>query len=219
MRELAERDPAEAAAKLFDFAVLDPACGSAHFLVEVVEELADQIAELLGELALPRCARSWRALRARAGTRSASGVEDAALLKRLVLKRCVYGVDLSPMGAEIAKVSLWLATFVPGLSLAYLDHNVQVGNSLIGVARPEQVAPPGAEAARSCCSANSSTRPSPDAAREAASCARSRTARPTRSRPAARPTASCARRSRARDASSTCGRPSRSGWPARARRH
>ena len=37
------------------------------------------------------------------------------------------------MGAEIAKVSLWLASFVSGLSLAYLDRNVQVGNSLVGV--------------------------------------------------------------------------------------
>ena len=79
-------------------------------------------------------------LRAAAGEAYGADVEDAALLKRLVLKRCVYGVDLSPMGAEIAKVSLWLATFVPGLSLAYLDHNVRVGNSLIGVARPEEVA-------------------------------------------------------------------------------
>jgi hypothetical protein len=47
-----------------------------------------------------------------------SGIEDTALLKRLVLKRCVYGVDLSAMGVEIAKVSLWLGSFVPGLSLA-----------------------------------------------------------------------------------------------------
>lgn len=59
-------------------AVLDPACGSAHLLVEVVDELADKIAE-------------------------EGGIEDTALLKRLVLKRCVYGVDLSPMGAEIAR--------------------------------------------------------------------------------------------------------------------
>jgi hypothetical protein len=43
------------------------------------------------------------------------------------------------MGAEIAKVSLWLASFVPGLSLAFLDHNLRVGNSLIGVASPEQL--------------------------------------------------------------------------------
>lgn len=142
VRQLADRDPDAAAQKLFEFFVLDPACGSAHFLVEVVDELADRIAELLGEVALPALGDELESLRAAAGTSFGTVIEDGALLKRLVLKRCVYGVDLSPMGAEIAKVSLWLATFVPGLSLAYLDHNVQVGNSLVGVARPEDLAPP-----------------------------------------------------------------------------
>ncbi|MGH2951385.1 MAG: Eco57I restriction-modification methylase domain-containing protein, partial [Solirubrobacterales bacterium] len=141
VRELAERDPAAAAEKLFDFYVLDPACGSAHFLVEVVDELADRIAELLGEVSLPAVRDELESLRAAAGATFGAGIEDAALLKRLVLKRCVFGVDLSPMGAEIAKVSLWLSTFVPGLSLAYLDHNIRVGNSLIGVARPEALGP------------------------------------------------------------------------------
>ncbi len=138
VRELATRDPAAAAAQLFDFHVLDPACGSAHFLVEVVDELADKIATLLGEVALPAVREQLDALRARAAQFGA-GIEDTALLKRLVLKRCVYGVDLSAMGVEIAKVSLWLGSFVPGLSLAYLDFNVQRGNSLIGVTRPEEV--------------------------------------------------------------------------------
>lgn len=143
VRELAEDDPAAAAAKIFEFSVIDPACGSAHFLVEVVNELADQLATLLGDLALPALRKEVDSLRAAAGKALGIRVEDTALLKRLVLKRCVYGVDLSPMGAEIAKVSLWLGAFVPGLSLAYLDHNVRVGNSLIGVARPEAIAPPG----------------------------------------------------------------------------
>ena len=138
VRELATRDPPVAAAQLFDFHVLDPACGSAHFLVEVVDELADKIATLLGEVALPAVRDQLDALRARAAQFGA-GIEDTALLKRLVLKRCVYGVDLSAMGVEIAKVSLWLGSFVPGLSLAYLDFNVQRGNSLIGVTRPEEV--------------------------------------------------------------------------------
>ena len=138
VRELATRDPAAAAAQLFDFHVLDPACGSAHFLVEVVDELADKIATLLGEVALPAVREQLDALRAQAAQFGA-GIEDTALLKRLVLKRCVYGVDLSAMGVEIAKVSLWLGSFVPGLSLAYLDFNVQRGNSLIGVTRPEQI--------------------------------------------------------------------------------
>ena len=143
VRKLAESDPAAAAEKIFDFAVIDPACGSAHFLVEVVDELADQLATLLGDLALPGLKQELDALRATAGRALGIRVEDTALLKRLVLKRCVYGVDLSPMGAEIAKVSLWLGSFVPGLSLAYLNHNIPVGNSLIGVARPDSIAPPG----------------------------------------------------------------------------
>lgn len=143
VRDVARTDPAAAAERLFDFAVLDPACGSAHFLVEVVDELADKIAELLGEVALPAVRAQLDALRAKAASFGA-GIEDTALLKRLVLKHCVYGVDLSSMGVEIAKVSLWLGTFVPGLSLAYLDHNVQRGNSLIGVARVEDVTERGA---------------------------------------------------------------------------
>ena len=138
VRELAATDPGSAAEKLFDFHVLDPACGSAHFLVEVVDELADKIATLLGAVALPAVRDQLDALRAQAAQFGA-GIEDTALLKRLVLKRCIYGVDLSAMGVEIAKVSLWLGSFVPGLSLAYLDFNVQRGNSLIGVTRAEEV--------------------------------------------------------------------------------
>ena len=100
----------------------------------VVDELADQVARFLGELPLPAvAASSTTSARARARP-TAPPSRTSRCLRRLVLKRCVYGVDLSPMGAEIAKVSLWLASFVPGLSLSYLDHNIQVGNSLIGVA-------------------------------------------------------------------------------------
>jgi len=136
---LATTDPTAAAARLFDFHVLDPACGSAHFLVEVVDELADKVAALLGQVAMPAVRDELDRLRASAGATWGAGIEDTALLKRLILKRCVYGVDLSPMGAEIAKISLWLHSFVPGLSLAYLDHNVQRGNALIGVARPDAI--------------------------------------------------------------------------------
>lgn len=136
---LVREKPAQAARELFAFRVLDPACGSAHFLVAVVDELADRIARFLGEHPLPDVTQQLDDLRAGAGATYGIGVEDVALLRRLVLRRCVYGVDLAPMGAEIAKISLWLASFVPGLSLSYLDHNVRVGNSLIGVASVEQL--------------------------------------------------------------------------------
>jgi hypothetical protein len=136
---LLREQPDVAARRLFRFRVLDPACGSAHFLVAVVDELADEIARFLGEHPLRSVARELDDLRAGAGATYGIGIEDAQLLRRLVLRRCVYGVDLSPMGAEIAKISLWLASFVPGLSLSYLDHNVKVGNSLIGVASADQL--------------------------------------------------------------------------------
>jgi hypothetical protein len=131
--------PEDAARRLFRFRVLDPACGSAHFLVAVVDELADELARFLSEHPLRSVARELDDLRAGAGATYGIGVEDSQLLRRLVLRRCVYGVDLSPMGVEIAKISLWLASFVPGLSLSYLDHNVKVGNSLIGVAGADQL--------------------------------------------------------------------------------
>jgi hypothetical protein len=141
IRDLASTDPGSAAAGLLDFAVLDPACGSAHFLVVVVNELADRVVRFLGETPLPEVSAALDRLRAGAGKGEA--VDDVALLRRLVLKHCVFGVDLSPMGAEVATLSLWLASFVPGLSLAYLGRNVVVGNSLVGVLRPEALRPPG----------------------------------------------------------------------------
>ncbi len=141
VRRQINTDPEQAARDLFDFAVLDPACGSAHFLVQVTEELADQTVAFLAAHPLPAVREALDRLRE--STQMGSAVTDVALLRRLVLKHCVFGVDRSPMGAEIATLSLWLASFVPGLSLAYLDRNVVVGNSLIGVASAGTVIPEG----------------------------------------------------------------------------
>ena len=132
VRRTAETDPRRAAEQLLDFAVLDPACGSAHFLVQVTEQLAERTVVFLAETPLPHIKETLDRLRSQA--RPGSEATDVTLLRRLILKHCVYGVDISAMGAEIATLSLWLASFVPGLSLAYLGRNVVVGNSLIGVA-------------------------------------------------------------------------------------
>ena len=52
---------------------------------------------------------------------------------RRVVGRCIYGVDINPMAAELAKVSLWIEVLEPGKPLSYLDQNIRVGNSLLGV--------------------------------------------------------------------------------------
>jgi hypothetical protein len=58
---------------------------------------------------------------------------------RDVIGRCLYGVDVNPMAAELCRVSLWLEALEPGKPLSFLDHHIRVGNSLVG-ATPELVA-------------------------------------------------------------------------------
>src|SRR5712691_1311031 len=124
----------------FDLKVLDPAMGSGHFLVEAVEYITDQMASFLAsfkwnpviyELAETR--RGIQAEMERQGVSiDMSKLTDLNLLKRRVLKSCIYGVDLNPMAVELAKVSLWLDCFTPGAPLSFLDHHLKCGNSLIG---------------------------------------------------------------------------------------
>ena len=59
-------------------------------------------------------------------------LDDRHLVRRIVLKRCIYGVDRNPMAVELAKVSLWLHTFTAGAPLSFLDHHLRCGNSLFG---------------------------------------------------------------------------------------
>ena len=129
---------------LFDLKVLDPAMGSGHFLVEAVDFICDRI---LGEREGFLKAFPWNPVtRFLQDTRETIIIEmerqgvavdtgrltDINLLKRHVLKRCVYGVDLNPMAVELAKVSLWLDCFTIGAPLSFLDHHLKCGNSLIG---------------------------------------------------------------------------------------
>ncbi|MHB1430532.1 MAG: Eco57I restriction-modification methylase domain-containing protein [Streptosporangiaceae bacterium] len=99
---------------LLDITVCDPACGSGHFLVAAARRIAKRVAaEETGEPEPPEPA------------------VQAAL--RQVAGRCIYGVDVNPMAAELARVSLWLEALEPGKPLSFLDENIRVGNSLLGV--------------------------------------------------------------------------------------
>ena len=146
--ELRKLDPAEA---VLDLKVLDPAMGSGHFLVTAVDFLSDYIAELVeytpavpdwldGEYVSPlveRVAAIRRDILQRAGesdwVMDESQLTDQAIIRRMVLKRCIYGVDKNPLTVELAKVSLWLHSFTVGEPLSFLDHHLRCGDSLIGM--------------------------------------------------------------------------------------
>ncbi len=61
-----------------------------------------------------------------------SALDDKHIVRRMVLKRCVFGVDLNPMAVELAKLSLWLHSFTVGAPLSFLDHHLRTGDSLFG---------------------------------------------------------------------------------------
>ena len=96
--------------------ILDPATGSGHFLVGVVDYLAE---ELITHPEAPHITETTDA-------------ETELAYWRRVVESCVYGVDLNPMAVELAKLSLWLHTVAKGEPLSFLDHHIRCGNSLIG---------------------------------------------------------------------------------------
>lgn len=132
--QVATGDPAKASRLLFDFMVVDPAMGSAHFLADALNVMADRLEHFLADHPLPTIREHLDALKADADGGVGRVYEDGQLLRRLILKRCIFGVDLSPMAVEVANISLWLASFVPGLALSYLGSNLKVGDALMGVA-------------------------------------------------------------------------------------
>ncbi len=125
---------------LFDMRVLDPAMGSGHFLVEAVDFITDRLLAFLNAFPWNPVTATLRKTRQtileemqRQGVSiDPARLTDVNLLKRHVLKRCIYGVDLNPMAVELAKVSLWLDCFTLGAPLSFLDHHLKCGNSLIG---------------------------------------------------------------------------------------
>jgi hypothetical protein len=133
----------EAGEHFFDFRVADLAMGSGHFLVAVIDRIERALTGCLSRRRLPAVAGELAALRAAAV--EALGPladqvesEDTQLLRRLIARRCVYGVDLNPTAVQLARLSIWIHTFVPGLPLSLLDHNLVRGNSLVGIGRLEE---------------------------------------------------------------------------------
>jgi hypothetical protein len=142
---LAGIDPAE---RLLELKICDPAMGSGHFLVSLVDYLADQVIAAMaeaqalvtfGDYVSPLIHRVaairttiLRNAEERGWTIDAEQLDDRHIVRRMVLKRCIYGVDKNLMAVELAKVSLWLHTFTVGAPLSFLDHHLRCGDSLFG---------------------------------------------------------------------------------------
>jgi hypothetical protein len=95
---------------ILDLKIIDPACGSGHFLLGAARRMATRVAQLRNPDA-----------------------PDYNAAMRDVVRGCVHGVDRNPMAVELAKVALWIESVEPGKPLGFLDANIQCGDSLLGI--------------------------------------------------------------------------------------
>ncbi|MCU1224610.1 MAG: Methyltransferase protein [Edaphobacter sp.] len=98
---------------LLGVTVIDPACGSGHFLLAAARRVAKRV------------------VRIRHGDIHTEQQRLAAL--RDVVRSCIHGVDRNPMAVELTKVALWIETVEPGKPLGFLDANIRLGDSLLGI--------------------------------------------------------------------------------------
>ena len=109
---------AEQEQALLKIKVIDPACGSGHFLLAAARRLAVALAQV------------------RAGDDQPSE-DDRQHALRDVVAHCIYAVDRNPMAVELCKVALWIEAIDPGKPLSFLDAHIQCGDSLVGVFDPK----------------------------------------------------------------------------------
>jgi hypothetical protein len=138
--------------EILSIRVCDPSCGSGTFPITALRYLTDAVFESVhthGRVA----GQGDRSVVALLGTSKSSGDEVAqlgrelipcrpddpsfeprlkAVLKRYVVERCIYGVDLDPLAVELCRLALWIETMDRSLPFSFLDHKIKCGNSLVG---------------------------------------------------------------------------------------
>jgi hypothetical protein len=117
------------AEEILQLRVLDPAMGSGAFLVGASRYLSHAVEKSLGSES------------ARRGDRT---LVERTQVRRAVVQRCLFGVDVNPMAVQLARLSLWLASLAGDRPLAFLDHHLAAGDSLIGASFADLLRNPGA---------------------------------------------------------------------------
>jgi hypothetical protein len=115
---LSDRHILAAEQALLSLRILDPACGSGHFLLAAARRLGKELAKIRSGEEEPAPERVREAIRD-------------------VVAHCLYGVDKNPLAVELCRVALWLEAHCAGKPLTFLDHRIKCGDSLVGVLDPK----------------------------------------------------------------------------------
>ena len=111
---------------ILELRICEPAMGSAAFLIEAV----NQLAEIYLQRKQKELGRAWEPARL---------TQMRQRVRAHITARNAFGVDLNGEARAMGEISLWLNGMEAGGFLPELQHTLQVGNSLIG-GRRETVA-------------------------------------------------------------------------------
>ncbi len=118
IERVVKENPEDPRAAVLGLRILDPACGSGHFLLAAARRLATEMVRVEVGDDVHDDARHRHALRE-------------------VVRQCVYGVDRNPLATELCKTALWIETHEPGKPLTFLDAHIVLGDSIVGVFDPK----------------------------------------------------------------------------------
>lgn len=129
------------AKELLDLKICDMACGSGAFLVQACRFMSERLLEAweLAEKALPKGTPGMTPEGSASTGKPGEMLipkdldERKVYAQRLIAQRCLYGVDINPLAAEMAKLSLWLLTLAKDKPFTFLDHAIRCGDSLLGI--------------------------------------------------------------------------------------
>ncbi len=120
---------------LLDLKILDNSCGSGHFLVEALDFIASKALDLYeNSSGIKEIVASEKEKIEQSVAKYISGaqIDEMDVLKRILLKKLIFGVDLNPFAVELTRLSLWMDSFIFGTPLSFIEHHIKCGNALIG---------------------------------------------------------------------------------------
>jgi hypothetical protein len=140
---LARGDEPEAASRFFDFRICDLAMGSGHFLISAIDHAEAEMSAFLEMHPIPQITKELLdlqrvAIESLGDLAADTEIEPTSLLRRQIARRCIYGLDINRIAVELARVAIWIHTFVPGLAMSSLEHGLVHGNSLTGIGTIEE---------------------------------------------------------------------------------
>lgn len=120
---------------ILHFKILDNACGSGHFLIEALNQITQIVLKDFDSFGNLKQIYEAEKQEIQANTTQyikGYEVDESDILKRLLLKRVIFGVDINPFSVELTKLSLWIDSFIFGTPLSFIEHHIKCGNALVG---------------------------------------------------------------------------------------